>query len=233
MTCLECVAISIKTDLNNRLWNEIKCPECGETLQYDDVQRFADEETKDRYQTLSFRYAVSAADNFLWCTSGCGYGQVHAGGNDQPIVICMLCNHRSCFYHKAAWHENLTCEEYDSLLADPHNFRSRYELENQRAEEEAAARRAQEDADRAFAQSLMAEEQQEVERERIEQERREREKREAEERRKRKERERLAQIAREKAARRKAEEDATEKKIATTTKPCPGCKVPIEKNSGW
>lgn len=48
-TCLVCVATSIRTDLNNRLWNEIKCPECRETLEYDDVQRFADDETKERY----------------------------------------------------------------------------------------------------------------------------------------------------------------------------------------
>ncbi|KAL2168398.1 hypothetical protein VTG60DRAFT_7311 [Thermothelomyces hinnuleus] len=47
-TCLACVATSIRTDLNTRLWNEIKCPECRETLEYDDVQRFADEETKER-----------------------------------------------------------------------------------------------------------------------------------------------------------------------------------------
>jgi transcription initiation factor IIE alpha subunit len=47
-TCVICVATSIRTDLNSRLWNEIKCPECRETLEYDDVQRFADEETKER-----------------------------------------------------------------------------------------------------------------------------------------------------------------------------------------
>jgi hypothetical protein len=47
-TCLVCVATSIQTDLSNRLWNEIKCPECRELLEYDDVQRFADDETKER-----------------------------------------------------------------------------------------------------------------------------------------------------------------------------------------
>ena len=47
-TCVVCVATSIRTDLNSRLWNEIKCPECRETLEYDDVQRFADDETKER-----------------------------------------------------------------------------------------------------------------------------------------------------------------------------------------
>ncbi len=47
-TCRACLAISIRADLNNRLWNEIKCPECRAILEYDDVQRFADEETKER-----------------------------------------------------------------------------------------------------------------------------------------------------------------------------------------
>jgi hypothetical protein len=52
--CLGCVATSIRTDLNSRLWNEIRCPECRETLEYDDVQRFADDETKERYTHPSF-----------------------------------------------------------------------------------------------------------------------------------------------------------------------------------
>ncbi|KAK3315464.1 hypothetical protein B0H66DRAFT_628584 [Apodospora peruviana] len=227
--CLECIAASIKSDLNNRLWNDIRCPECREVLQYDDVQRFADEETKERYQTLSFRYVISEAENFLWCTSGCGYGQVHDGGVERPIVTCLLCNHRSCFHHKLAWHENLTCDEYDALQADPTNFRSRFELENEAADAEAVARRAQEDADRAFAQSLLAEEQQAAERKRIAQAQAEARKKEQEER---EMRVRLAEEARKEAARRKKEEEATVKTIGSTTKPCPGCQAPIEKNSG-
>lgn len=47
-TCLECVAMSIKSDLNSKLWNEIRCPECREPMQYDDVQRYADPETRER-----------------------------------------------------------------------------------------------------------------------------------------------------------------------------------------
>ncbi|KAK0705550.1 hypothetical protein B0H67DRAFT_558130 [Lasiosphaeris hirsuta] len=232
-TCLDCVAMSIRTDLNTKLWNEIKCPECGVFLAYEDVQQFADEETKERYQVLTFRYAISEAENFLWCTSGCGYGQVHDGGLEQPIVICMLCNHRSCFHHKAAWHENLTCDEFDSLKADPVNFRSRFELENEAAEEAAAARRAQEDADRAFARSLLAAEQREIDRERMEREEQERKASEAQKRREKAERDRKARQQREAAARRKVEDEASAKTVARVTKPCPGCRVPIEKNNGW
>ncbi|KAK4238357.1 hypothetical protein C8A03DRAFT_33599 [Achaetomium macrosporum] len=138
MTCLVCVATSIRADLNNRLWNEIRCPECGETLEYDDVQRFADDGTKERYQTLSFRAALSSSPTFLWCTAGCGYGQVHEGGVEQPIVTCRVCSCRSCFHHKVAWHETLTCEEYDALMADPVNFRRAKEQLRRKKEEEAS-----------------------------------------------------------------------------------------------
>ncbi|KAK3904105.1 hypothetical protein C8A05DRAFT_13984 [Staphylotrichum tortipilum] len=232
-TCNVCVAASIRVDLNHRLWNEIRCPECRETLEYDDVQRFADDETKERYQTLSFRTAISSSPNFIWCTSGCGYGQVHESGLAQPIVTCRLCAHRSCFHHRVAWHENLTCGEYDSLNADPDNFRSRFEVENEAAERAAEARRAQEDADRVFAQGLVAAEKRAVEEEREEKERRRR--REAERERERKEKENRARKdreMREAAVRRKKEEEASARTVKSVTKPCPGCKAPIQKNDG-
>ena len=54
-TCLDCVAASIKSDLGNKLWNEIRCPECGELLEYDDVQRYADPETRERYEPKTFQ----------------------------------------------------------------------------------------------------------------------------------------------------------------------------------
>ncbi|KAH6621558.1 hypothetical protein B0J18DRAFT_411290 [Chaetomium sp. MPI-SDFR-AT-0129] len=230
-TCLVCVEMSIKSDLTSKLWDEIKCPECRATLEYDDVQRFADEETKERYQTLSFRSAISSSPTFLWCTSGCGYGQEHESGAASPIVTCRLCSHRSCFNHRVAWHENLTCEEYDALQADPTNFRSRFDLDNEEAEEAAAARRAQEDADRVFAQSLVAADQAE---ERAERERRaRREEEEARERAAREQREAREREMRKAAARKKREEEASSRTVGTTTKPCPGCQAPIEKNQGW
>ncbi len=156
---------------------------------------------------------------------------MHASGADQPIVTCRLCSARSCFHHKVAWHENLSCDEYDALCADPANFRSRFDLANEEADEAAAARRAQEDADRVFAQGLVAEERRGAEREKREREARERERVEREER-------VLARALAEKemreiAMRKKREEDASSKTVGTTTKPCPGCKAPIEKNDGW
>jgi hypothetical protein len=155
---------------------------------------------------------------------------VHEGGAESPIVSCRLCAHRSCFHHKVAWHENLTCEEYDALLVDPVNFRSRFDIENEEAAQAAAARRAQEDADRVFAQGLLAEEQRVVAEERAE---RERKRREEVEQRERVEREKREKEMRESAVRRKREEEASCRTVGSTTKPCPGCQAPIEKNEGW
>ncbi|KAM7203977.1 hypothetical protein V8F33_001948 [Rhypophila sp. PSN 637] len=231
-TCLSCLATSIRTDLNSKLWSEIRCPECRATLSYDDVERFADKETNKRYQYLSARSAISASPNFIDCTAGCEYGQVHDGGNAQPIVTCLLCQARSCFYHKSAWHENLSCEEFDEMQRDPINFRSRFERENLEAEENARKKREQEAADWRFAQSLMDEETREIERERLKKEEEERLKKEKEERRRAMEREEKLRKEREKMAKRKAEEEASVKTIGVTTKPCPKCEAPIEKRSG-
>lgn len=48
-TCLECVQLSIESDLNSKLWTEIRCPECRELLEYADIQRYANKQTFMRY----------------------------------------------------------------------------------------------------------------------------------------------------------------------------------------
>lgn len=47
-TCLDCVRMSIKTDLDTKIWTEIRCPECAAALDYLDIQKYADEETFSR-----------------------------------------------------------------------------------------------------------------------------------------------------------------------------------------
>ncbi|KAJ4316851.1 hypothetical protein N0V84_007643 [Fusarium piperis] len=209
--------LSIESDLSSKLWTEIRCPECRELLEYVDIQRYANNQTFTRYETLALRAAMSEAENFIWCTSGCGSGQIHDSGSEQPIVTCLHCGHRSCFHHNVAWHQTLSCDEYDQLLADPENFRSNLEIENEKWSE---AQQAQLEADRAMAQGLLAEEQ--AERRRQE----ERERREREQARK------AAKLARQIAARRKREEEQSRATVSQTTKPCPGCGWAIEKNSG-
>lgn len=161
---------------------------------------------------------MSEAENFVWCTSGCGSGQIHESGSEQPIVICLHCRSRSCFHHRVAWHETLSCDEYDQLLADPDNFRSRLEIENEQWSE---TQRAQLEADRAMAQNMLAEEQAEM----LRREERARQERE--------QAQKAAQLIRQIAARRKKEEEKSQATLTRTTKPCPGCGWAIEKNRGW
>lgn len=47
--CSDCLCKSIKSDLDHKVWNQIKCPECQTLLIYEDIKRHADPETFSRY----------------------------------------------------------------------------------------------------------------------------------------------------------------------------------------
>jgi hypothetical protein len=225
-TCLECVATSIRTDLKSKRWSEIKCTECSELLAYDDVERFADPKTFEAYSSLSLRATISESPNFLWCIHGCGDGQIHEKGPDQPIVTCRSCDQRACFHHKVKWHEDMTCDEYDAFLKDPQNYRGTWERMKDKVVL-MTGRRKQEEEDRAFALKLVREgaewdRTRREERKRMEQEKRER-----------KEKEKRLEEMRREAAKKQEEEQATAATMEKTTRPCPSCKAPIEKNKGW
>lgn len=162
---------------------------------------------------------MSEATNFMWCALGCGSGQIHESGTQHPIVICLHCERRSCFRHSVAWHEGLSCDDYDRLLADPENYRSRLESEAPAD----VHRRRQIDADRAVAQGLVAGEQAARRRRAANRDEREARRRAA----------KAVEVARRIAARRKREEEKSATTIRMTTKPCPGCGWAIEKNRGW
>ncbi|KAI9151303.1 Maltose O-acetyltransferase [Paramyrothecium foliicola] len=113
-TCRSCLNDSIAFDIENKGANHVACPECGLGLGYDDVMRFADDEVRVRYEQLLVRTALQDNDEFVWCSaSGCENGQIHLGGDAQPIVKCMTCGGRTCFTHGIPWHSGLSCEEYD------------------------------------------------------------------------------------------------------------------------
>ncbi|KAH7177497.1 hypothetical protein DER46DRAFT_642353 [Fusarium sp. MPI-SDFR-AT-0072] len=150
--CLDCMERSIQVGMKSKRWTEIRCDECQENLGYEDIRRFANEQTIAKYERQALRAAVEEDENFFWCTSDCGSGQIHDSGSDQPIVVCIKCSHRSCFRHGVNWHEDLSCEEYDRLQEDP-DFRGHLELENERWSK---AQAAQEEADRELARRFVA-----------------------------------------------------------------------------
>ncbi|RYP18827.1 hypothetical protein DL765_003707 [Monosporascus sp. GIB2] len=141
-----------------------------------------------------------------------------------------------------AWHDEYTCDEYDSFLADPLNFRSEAQIASEAAEARDRAmddlQRQIEDSERQFNYEILASRQRADARRLAELARIERERQEALERAWREEARRQAQEKRRVEARKKAEEDATQAAFTNRTfsnpvKPCPNCKRPIEKRGGW
>ncbi|KAK1248174.1 hypothetical protein MKX08_006394 [Trichoderma sp. CBMAI-0020] len=107
----------LRSELERKQWEDIKCPECGAVLQYQDIQKFADNETQKKLDTLMVQRAIQDDASFLWCSSDCGFGQLHEGGSDEPIMRCNSCGNLTCFNHKKPWHKGLTCEEFDEKEA--------------------------------------------------------------------------------------------------------------------
>lgn len=75
------------------------CSQCDATLEYDEVQALADRETFERYDRLLLGLLVDAEPNFIWCSHGCGSGQVCLFGAEEPISeLCFECLFLPLFY---------------------------------------------------------------------------------------------------------------------------------------
>ncbi|CZR59768.1 uncharacterized protein PAC_09662 [Phialocephala subalpina] len=228
--CLPCLAKCISNDLTSKIWNQIKCPECSIPLVYEDIKRLADPNTFAKYEDLSFRSAMSSDSDFVWCQApNCDFGQLHTTGQKQPIVRCKKCGFRSCFKHGVAWHERLTCDEYDEMKRNPMGFKSMLEREEEEriAEEERQRQRHEAELARAREQQAAGAERRKLEaarRRREEQRQREVEERRMEEEERQKQKEAVWK--------RHIEEEASMSTVERTTKKCPGCTWPIEKNEG-
>ena len=51
-TCASCMQQWIRSQLEDKSWDTLTCPECPERLQHDDVREWADDETSERYVAL-------------------------------------------------------------------------------------------------------------------------------------------------------------------------------------
>lgn len=167
---------------------------------------------------LACAAAISKDEHFIWClASGCGSGQFHISGNDQPIVTCNECGNRICFRHNVTWHQGWTCDEYEVLMKDS-SAKSKFEKDNE--EWKAQQIELQQREFRGSNYRRLSFENRAQKQRRDQRVRRESEHEHAD-------------LVRKRAAQRKKEEELNNKCIMKTTKSCPGCSWPIEKNGGW
>ncbi|KAJ4419912.1 hypothetical protein N0V85_000799 [Neurospora sp. IMI 360204] len=136
--CVQCVRLSITADLKNKHWQDINCPVCDSRLDAAVIQRYANPETRAKYESLLTRHMLESQEGFRWCTEpGCDSGHIHEGGKDQPIMKCPK-GHLSCYVHKVPWHKGMSCDEFDIVRMDPdspaYKQHLRQEEENKQSE---------------------------------------------------------------------------------------------------
>ncbi|KAK0109694.1 hypothetical protein ONS95_002373 [Cadophora gregata] len=109
--CEDCIKQSVNTQIMQVAWDKIKCPECSEALQYDVVKKWASKKSFEKYDENS---AKSAMTELTMCLgANCGSGQIHDGGDAQPIMTCNECGFKTCYTHKMPWHSGQTCRQYE------------------------------------------------------------------------------------------------------------------------
>jgi hypothetical protein len=101
-TCNECLQSWMASEFETKGTEGIKCPECPEIFEYDDVQRAASAHTFAAYDKMATRNALSALDDFAWCLApGCDNGQLNPENNN--FMDCAACGYKQCLRHKVKY----------------------------------------------------------------------------------------------------------------------------------
>ncbi|TVY74129.1 putative E3 ubiquitin-protein ligase ARI7 [Fusarium oxysporum f. sp. cubense] len=118
--CTECLENYIEAQLDQygrAGCHLLTCPssDCGRRLEYDEVKLYARQETFSKYDKYLTLEALSNLPSFRWCLAeNCSYGQIH-DLIESNHVSCEECGCEMCFEHQIKWHNDLTCEEFDSM----------------------------------------------------------------------------------------------------------------------
>jgi hypothetical protein len=140
--CKTCISQHLATQISTRQWNQISCIMCSMLLDYKIIRQFAGEESFVEYVascpllhatkssilsyhsiilTRPYRYekkcllaTISFLLNFQACLNPkCDSGQLHEGGEENPIMTCINCGYKMCFVHRLRRHDGLTCKQFD------------------------------------------------------------------------------------------------------------------------
>ena len=132
--CYSCLATSISTQMDIKVWDQIDCLICGQRLDFQDVKAFADPAVFSRldlskrvcssYLTHQIRYdgykleVYLSGGHFQRCRQpGCQFGQ-QCFPKEDNYIICAQCRGRTCITCDTIWHPSQTCAEVAARRAD-------------------------------------------------------------------------------------------------------------------
>lgn len=95
-SCLACIQQWIETQLSDKGWDQIRCIGCTSIMAWSEIKQYATTEVFERYDRLAARAVINEDDNFSWCPSGCGSGQVHEDRNRNELFLCYNCGFQYC-----------------------------------------------------------------------------------------------------------------------------------------
>ncbi|KAL2830206.1 hypothetical protein BDW59DRAFT_170164 [Aspergillus cavernicola] len=115
--CTICLSRSLDIQFSNSRVPLLRCPLCRASLSDNEVERWASTPAFLAYDIARTRRVLEEDAEFVMCIKpDCGYGQLHAGGVEDPIVVCAACGTRTCFTHQEIpWHDGLTCAELEVI----------------------------------------------------------------------------------------------------------------------
>ena len=117
--CKLCISQSLAADIETKSIEHIGCPSCDHPWDRSVIEIHVPPKTLAEYDSRNILRVLEALPDFRRCQSPiCGNGQLHVGGDAEPMITCSECSFRSCYRHKVAWHIRISCEEFDAMTQD-------------------------------------------------------------------------------------------------------------------
>jgi hypothetical protein len=110
--CYTCYRLHLDAEVDNKMWDQVSCPQCPLLLKKIEIWALATVETMIKHMRFTDRAAASTNPAYRYCLStACDAGQVHDG---ELVFTCQTCNHKHCTACEINWHDDETCEEYQA-----------------------------------------------------------------------------------------------------------------------